>query len=103
MVTAKKRKRVFIGKKRKIVAKTKKVRLAVECTPTERKYIKMMAAHEDKTINEFVLESVRMRFQECSHSHIPNKETEAALESVHKKKGLIQFDSIDSFFKSLEN
>jgi hypothetical protein len=32
--------------KKKSSAKIRKVRLAIECTPTERKYIKMLAAHE---------------------------------------------------------
>jgi len=101
MVIRSRRKRVKIEKK-KSAAKPRKVRLAIECTPIERKYMKMLAAHEEMTLNEFVLESVRMRFKECSRSHIPNKKTEAALESAEAKKGLIHFDSIDDFFKSLE-
>lgn len=35
-----------------------KVRLAVECTPEERKYIKMYASYEDKSLNDFVMECV---------------------------------------------
>lgn len=80
----------------------KKVRLAIDCLPEERKYIKMMAAHEDETLNEFVLEAVRMRVKNCcSKSHIPNSETKKALDATERGEGLIYFDSIDDFFKTM--
>jgi hypothetical protein len=82
--------------------KSKKVRLAIECSLQERKYMKMMAAHEEKTLNEFVLESVRMRWKKCPHSHIPNKETQNALKNAKEKKDLNVFESVEDFFKSLE-
>ena len=79
-----------------------KVRLAIECTSEERKYIKMHASYEDKTLNEFVMDCVRMRVSGCKHSHIPNAETAAALDASERGEGIIMYDSIDDFFKSME-
>jgi hypothetical protein len=64
--------------------------------------MKMLAASEDKTLNEFVLESVRMRLKKCSQSHMPNAETIKSLQAAEKGEDLIEFDSIENFFKSLE-
>ncbi len=64
--------------------------------------MKMLAASEDKTLNEFILESVRMRLKKCPRSHMPNDETVKALQDVEREEGLIEFDSIEDFFKSLE-
>lgn len=80
----------------------KKVRLAIDCSPEERKYIKMYASYEDMTLNEFVMKCVRERISQCNHSHIPNAQTAAALDASERGEGIISFDSIDDFFKSME-
>jgi len=72
--------------KRPKLKKIKKVRLAIECSSEERKYMKMYAAHEEKTLNEFVLESVRMRLEKHPRVHIPNKRTLKAIENARKGK-----------------
>lgn len=82
--------------------RTSKVRLAIECTPEERRYIKTYASYADKTINEFVMECVKMKISECQHPHTPNQETATALDATEKGEGIIMFDSIDEFFKSME-
>jgi hypothetical protein len=97
----KKRKKVSKAKKRPVTHR-KKVRLAIECSPIERRHMKMLAASEDKTLNEFILESVRMRLKKCSRSHTPNAETAKALQDAKRGEDLIEFDSIEDFFKSLE-
>ncbi len=79
-----------------------KVRLAIECTPEERKFIKMYASYEDKTLNEFVMDCVRKKISKCKHSHIPNEETAASLDASERGEGIIMYDSIDDFFKSME-
>ena len=82
----------------------KKVRLAIECSPEERRYIKMFAAREDKTINDFVLECVHMRMtRPCTKPHIPNKKTSATLDATERGQGLIHYDSIEEFMRSLRN
>jgi hypothetical protein len=84
------------------LASPEKVRLAIDCSPEERKYIKMYASYEDKTLNEFVMDCVRERINKCNRSHIPNKETADALDASERGEGIILFDSIDDFFKSME-
>ena len=100
MKLSKRRSRIRI--KKKPILRSRKVRLAIECTPLERRRMKMLAASEDKTLNEFVLESVRMRLKKCSRSHTPNAETMKALRDVEKGENLTEFDSIEDLFKSLE-
>lgn len=102
MTTQYKKKVRKTGQRPKIIRKPRKVRLAIQCSPEERKYMKMLAAHEDKTLNQFVLECVRMRIYKCLDSHIPNRETKAALKAAEQKEDLIHFDSIENFFKSME-
>jgi uncharacterized protein (DUF1778 family) len=87
---------------KKLSKRPKKVRLAIECTSLERRHLKMLAASEDKTLNEFILESVRMRLKKCSQSHTPNAKTIKAMQEAEKGEGLIEFDSIEDFFKSLK-
>ena len=64
--------------------------------------MKMLAASEDKTLNEFILESVRMRLRRCPRSHIPNADTIKAMQDAERGENLIEFNSIEDFFKSLE-
>lgn len=99
-MTLSKRRKSARVKKRPVVHR-KKVRLAIECSPTERRHMKMLAASEDKTLNEFIMESVRMRLRRCPRSHTPNAETIKALQDAERGEGLIEFDSIEDFFKSL--
>jgi uncharacterized protein (DUF1778 family) len=101
MKTVKKRRSRTVTKKKR-TQELEKVRLAIECTPKERKYIKMFAALEDKTLNEFVLECVRMRLYECLNHHTPNKETVAAMRAAESGKGVFHFDSVEDFFKEIE-
>lgn len=102
MAVRSRRKVKIIRQKKKSIPKVRKVRLAIECSPEERKYMKMFAAHEDLTLNEFVLECVRMRLHKCPRPHIPNKETKAALEASERGQGLTYYDSIEDFFKAME-
>lgn len=82
---------------------SERVRLAIECTPDERRFIKIYASYADKTINEFVLDCVRSEINHCQRSHVPNKKTAATLDATERGEGIISFDSIDDFFKSMED
>lgn len=85
----------------KVPAKNKNVRLAIACTPDERKLMKMLASYEDKTLNDFVMDCVRERMSECKLSHIPNAETAKALHESEKGKGLKKYKTIDEMFEYL--
>lgn len=80
--------------------KKDKVRLAIECTAEQRKYIKTFAALEDKSINDFVLSCV-WKHAKCTRSHIPNKETADALDASERGEGHRAHKSIDEMFKFL--
>jgi hypothetical protein len=80
-----------------------KVRLTIHCTPEQRKYMKMYAAHQDMTLNDFILDCVWEKVATCSHSHTPNAETAAALDATERGEGLIHFDSVEEFIKSLRS
>ena len=91
-----------VQSKKMIISSPEKVRLAIDCSPEERKYIKIYASYEDMTINEFVMACVRERMNKCKHSHIPNAETAAVLDASERGENIITFNSIDDFFKSME-
>jgi hypothetical protein len=100
---AMRKKDVRVRAKALTLAAEDKVRLAIECSREQRKYIKMYASYEDKTINEFVMDCVIELINPCKHSHVPNAETAAALDASERGEGIISFDSIDDFFKSMES
>lgn len=77
-----------------------KVRLAIECTSEQRKYIKTFAALEDKSINEFVLGCV-WKYAKCTKSHTPNKETADALDASERGEGHRAHKSVEEMFKFL--
>ena len=80
-----------------------KVRLTIHCTQEQRKYMKMYAAHEEMTLNDFILDCILTRISGCPHPHIPNEETAAALDATEKGEGLIHFDTVEDFLKSLRS
>jgi hypothetical protein len=43
------------------------------------------------------------RMDECPRSHTPNAETVKALQDAEKGEGLIEFDSIEDFFKKIND
>ena len=83
-----------------VCAPTKKVRLAIACSPEERKRIKMLASYEDMTLNDFVLDCVRQRIR-CAKSHIPNEETALALDASDRGEGYREHASLEEMFKFL--
>jgi len=100
---ATKKKSIQYQSKKMTVSSPEKVRLAIDCSPDERKYIKMYASYVNMTLNEFVMDCVRERMNKCKRSHVPNAETAAALDASERGEGIISFDSIDDFFKSMED
>ncbi len=80
--------------------KSERVRLAIVCTLEERKLIKMLASYEDMTLNDFVLDCVRERIK-CTKSHVPNKETEEALDASDRGEGHRKHASLNEMFNFL--
>ncbi|HSX04433.1 MAG TPA: hypothetical protein VLG76_06870 [Rhabdochlamydiaceae bacterium] len=80
--------------------KHKKARLSIDCTTEERRYIKMLAAKEDKTISEYLIGLARPNMPYCNRSHIPNKKTLRSLKETKKGAGLEQYESLAKFWES---
>ena len=79
----------------------KKARLSIDCSPEERRYIKMLAAKEDKTISEYLIDLAREKMPHCTYSHMPNKKTVASIEASEKGTGIKKIESLDEFWKSM--
>lgn len=80
----------------------KKARLSVDCTIAERRYIKMLAAREDKTISEYLLGLARAQMPQCTLSHEPNAKTKESIEETERGNGIERFESMDDFWKSMD-
>lgn len=79
----------------------KKARLSVDCSLEERRYIKMLAAREDKTISEYLLGLAKAYMPICTKSHLPNAQTSASIEESERGEGIERYSSLDDFWKSM--
>jgi hypothetical protein len=79
----------------------KKARLSIDCTIDERRYIKMLAAREDKTISEYLVGLARKKMPHCTKNHIPNKKTSSSIEASERGEGIEKVESLDDFWKSI--
>src|ERR1700722_7189624 len=82
-----------------------KVRLSVDCTEEERKYIKILAARSCQTISEYLLSYARKDMPQCSgyhckESHEPNETTKKALKES-REGNLEIYESIDDFWSEM--
>lgn len=80
-------------------SRDQKVRLTVECSFDERKYIKMLAAKKHVTISELLLALLR-DILPSEDTHEPNAETIEALKESREKK-LVSYETMDDFWKAM--
>ena len=89
-----------------------KVRLSVDCTIEERRYIKMLAAREGKSISEYLLSFTRkempkkpaVKFSKAGRvikSKQPNKKSEKVLKDTEQGKNLESHGSLNDFWQSM--
>lgn len=90
------------------VSSPEKTRLVLSCTEKEKKYIKALAALEDKTISDFLLDPPRKKMPKstchlpgCDGVHIPNAETVKVLRDSEKGLNIESHDSIEDFWRSM--
>ena len=78
----------------------KKVKLSVECSPEERTLIKILAAKNNLTISEFLLNPVRDILPTNAQ---PNQETIEALEEARGPvlKAAKRFNNLDDFWAEM--
>ena len=62
----------------------KKVRLSIDCSRKERRYIRLQSALYDLSMTEFVMECVHLYMQKCPLEHIPNSQTAADLKESNQ-------------------
>lgn len=103
-----KSKKVIYHQPKMSIAAPEKTRLVISCTEEEKKYIRVLAALENKTVSDFLLESprkkmpnVKCNFRGCDGVHIPNKETARVLKETEEGINLESHDSLDDFWKAM--
>lgn len=90
------------------VASPEKTRLVLSCTEEEKRYIKVLAAIENKSISDYLLEKPRKKipglqcdFPGCDGAHKPNEETEKVLKDTNAGRNLESHDSLKDFWKAM--
>jgi hypothetical protein len=85
-----------------------RVRLVLSCTEEEKKYIKVLAAIENKSISDYLLDTprrkmprVKCNFPGCSGKHVPNKETSKVLRETEAGENLESHESLEDFWKAM--
>jgi len=94
--------------KMNVVASSEKTRLVLSCTEEEKRYIKVLAAIENKSISDYLLEKPRQKMPEmqcdfpgCNGSHKPNKETEKVFKDTDAGRNLETHNSLKDFWKAM--
>lgn len=82
--------------RRRRKASQKKVVVSLKCTGDERKFMRMFAEKESRTLAEFVMHCVRKQMGKDS-PHISSKNRKSG-----QKEDLIYFDAIDELFENLD-
>lgn len=90
------------------LAAPEKTRLVLSCTEEEKRYIKVLAAIENKTISDYLLEKPRKKIPNvkcdhpgCSGVHVPNKETAKVLRDTDAGRNLESHNSLEDFWKAM--
>lgn len=104
--TKKKRVRSHVSKMS--TASSEKTRLVLSCTEEEKRYIKVLAAIENKSISDYLLEKPRQKMPEmhcdfpgCDGSHEPNGETEKVFKDTDAGRNLESHNSLKDFWKAM--
>jgi hypothetical protein len=90
------------------IAAPERTRLVLSITEEEKKYIKVLAAMENKTITDYLLESPRKKMPKmrcpspgCDGAHIPNKKTAKVLKDSEAGINLESHDNLDDFWEAM--
>lgn len=90
------------------LATQEKTRIVLSCTEEEKRYIKVLAALESKSISDYLLDQPRKKmphakcnFQDCDGVHTPNKKTSKVLRDTEKGLNLESHESLEDFWKAM--
>ncbi len=91
------------GDKNKKTVRAREARLTIDCSAEQKKKIKMLAAMNDSSITDFMLNLVEEKFTWCplGLSHIPNEETAKVLRESEQGINLEKHESVEDFWKSM--
>lgn len=90
------------------VVTPEKTRLVLSCTEEEKRFIKVLAAIENKSVSDYLLDAprkkipnVKCNFPGCDGTHVPNKKTAKVLKETEAGMNLESHDSLDDFWKAM--
>jgi hypothetical protein len=80
----------------------KKARITVECSLELRRVIRILAAQNDQSMNDFILSLVEKEQNACyfCENYGPSKKTINAIEQIEKGKNIEQHSSPEAFWES---
>jgi hypothetical protein len=88
------------------MAKPSNTRVTVDIPTVDHKKLKMLAAYQGKSMREIFVELIERgleEYKECSEDHTPNTVNKKAIENVKSRKGLQAADTVEEFFKKLND
>lgn len=80
----------------------KRVRITLECSLEQRKAIRIMAAQNDQSMNDFLLSLVEKEQKSCHfcETYGPSEKTIKAIEQLEKGEDVELFPSPEAFWDS---
>lgn len=82
---------------------SQQTKITVTCSIEQRKEIRMLAAQEDKSMNEFLISLVEERKKRCllCESYEPNAVTIQTMQETDRGENLERYKDINDFWKSI--
>src|SRR5437879_4493323 len=80
-----------------------KARITLICSVEQRKKIRMLAAQEDMSMNEFLLSLVKEKEKRCPlcEKYGPNELTIKTLKEADMGENVEDYDNVEDFWKSI--
>ncbi len=80
----------------------KKDRLSIDVLPEMHEKIKKFATYQEKSISEYVLDSIKDRIRrDAENKHIPNEVTMQTFDDTDQGKNIFECESVEKMFNKL--
>lgn len=85
------------------ISGSREAKITVTCSIKQRREIRMLAAQEDKSMNEFLLSLVEERKKRCPlcDTYEPNALTEQVMQETDRGENLERYEDLNEFWKSI--
>ena len=82
--------------------KSKRARITLECSPEQRKRIRIMAAQQDQSMNDFLLSLVEKEQKACHfcQTYGPSEKTIKIIKQIERGENIEQYASSEEFWNS---